>query len=98
MYLSRRLRFRSQYDKEKLIAKLLFFLTGAVILGFIFLFILFAWYAKDLPSPSKLSQQTGYSTVFLDREGKVLYDMYKDKNRVPVTFQEIPKTSGVAPG
>ncbi|MFA6081734.1 MAG: transglycosylase domain-containing protein [Patescibacteria group bacterium] len=92
MYLSRRLRFRSQYDKEKLIAKLLFFLTGAVILGFIFIFILFAWYAKDLPSPSKLSQQTGYSTVFYDRDGKVLYDMYKDKNRVPVVFEEIPKT------
>lgn len=92
MYISRRLRFRSQYDKEKLIAKLLFFLTGAVIFGFIIIFILFAWYAKDLPSPSKLSQQTGYSTVFYDREGKVLYDMYKDKNRVPVTFEEIPKT------
>ncbi len=92
MYLSRRLRFRSQYDKEKLIAKLLFFLTGAVILGFIFVFILFAWYAKDLPSPSKLSQQTGYSTVFYDRDGKVLYDMYKDKNRVPVVIEEIPKT------
>jgi len=92
MYLSRRLQFRSKYDKEKLIAKLLIFLTGAVILGFIFMFILFAWYAKDLPSPSKLSSQTGYSTVFLDRDGKVLYDMYKDKNRVPVTFEEIPKT------
>ncbi len=92
MYSPRRLRFRSQYDKEKLIAKLLFFLTGAVILGFIFVFILFAWYAKDLPSPSKLSQATGYSTVFYDRDGKVLYDMYKDKNRVPVVIEEIPKT------
>lgn len=90
MYLRRTLRFRSQYDKEKLIAKALFFLTGAVILGFIFIFLLFAWYAKDLPSPSKLSQQTGYSTVFYDRDGKVLYDMYKDKNRVPVTIEEIP--------
>ncbi|HEX7543012.1 MAG TPA: transglycosylase domain-containing protein, partial [Patescibacteria group bacterium] len=90
MYIPRRLRFRSQYDKEKLIAKFLFFLTGAVILGFIFLFILFAWYAKDLPSPSKLSQQTDYSTVFVDRDGKVLYNMYKDKNRVPVKFDEIP--------
>jgi len=54
--------------------------------------VLFAWYAKDLPSPSKLSQQTGYSTVFYDRDGKVLYDMYKDKNRVPVVIEEIPKT------
>lgn len=92
MYLSQHLRFRSQYDKQKLLAKFLFFLTGAIIVGFIFSFILFAWYAKDLPSPSKLSQQTGYSTVFLDRDGKVLYDMYKDKNRVPVTIDEIPKT------
>ena len=90
MYISRRLQFRTQYDKQKLIAKLLFFLTGAVIVGFIFSFAVFAWYAKDLPSPSKLSLQSGYSTVFLDRDGKVLYDMYKDKNRVPVSFEEIP--------
>ena len=92
MYIPRRLRFRTQYDKQKLVAKLLFFLTGSIIIGFIFSFAIFAWYAKDLPSPSKLSQQTGYSTVFLDRDGKVLYDMYKDKNRVPVTFEETPKT------
>src|SRR3989338_6161878 len=92
MHISRRLRFRTQYDKQKLIVKLLFFLLGIVIIGFIFSFIIFAWYAKDLPSPSKLSQQSGYSTVFLDRDGKVLYDMYKDKNRVPVSFEEIPDT------
>lgn len=92
MYLPRRLWFRSKYEKEKLLAKFLFFLTGAVILGFIFIFILFAWYAKDLPSPSKLSQTTGYSTVFYDRDDKVLYDMYKDKNRVPVDIKDIPKT------
>ena len=35
MYIPRRLRFKTQYDKQKLIAKLLFFLTGAVIIGFI---------------------------------------------------------------
>lgn len=92
MYIPRRLRFKTQYDKQKLIAKLLFFLLGIVIIGFIFSFAIFAWYAKDLPSPSKLSLQSGYSTVFLDRDDKVLYDMYKDKNRVPVTFEEIPKT------
>ncbi len=90
MYISRRLRFRQQYSRQKLLAYGLIFATAAVIVGFIFSFGLFAWYAKDLPSPSKLSQVTGYSTVFLDRNGKVLYDMYKDKNRVPVSFGEIP--------
>ncbi len=91
MYLSRRLRFQRQYKKQKMIA---FFLIGfffVVILGFIISFLVFAWYAKDLPSPAKLSQVTGNSTVFYDRNGKVLFDMYKDKNRIPVTFEEIPE-------
>jgi len=90
MYQSRRIHFRQQYFKQKLIAKLLIFLTLAIIGLFIFSFLLFAWYAKDLPSPSKLSQVTGSSTVFMDRNGKVLYDMYKDKNRLPVTLDEVP--------
>lgn len=90
MYLSRRLRFRSQYFKQRLIAYGLIGIFAFLIIGFIFSFLVFAWYAKDLPSPSKLSTMTGYSTVFLDRDGKVLYDMYKDKNRVPVTFKEVP--------
>lgn len=90
MYQSRRLRFRQHYLKQKILAKLLIFSTIALFGVFIFSFLVFAWYAKDLPSPSKLSQVTGNSTIFLDRSGKVLYDMYKDKNRTPITLDEIP--------
>ncbi|KKQ23914.1 MAG: Penicillin-binding protein, 1A family [Candidatus Roizmanbacteria bacterium GW2011_GWC2_37_13] len=90
MYLSRRSRFQKQYFKQRLLAYGLIGALAVIVVGFIFSFLIFAWYAKDLPSPSKLSSLSGYSTVFLDRDGKVLYDMYKDKNRVPVTFTEIP--------
>jgi len=90
MYLSRRLRFRQQFIKQRLLAYGLIGTIALVLIGFIFSFLIFAWYAKDLPSPSRLSNLTGYSTVFLDKKGKVLYDMYKDKNRVPVSFNEIP--------
>ncbi len=90
MYLSRRLRIRQQYLKQKLIVNGLIFLTGFIVVGFIFSFLLFAWYAKDLPSPTKLSQSTGASTVFYDRDGKILYEMFKDKNRVPVTLTDLP--------
>lgn len=90
MYHSRRLRFSGLYSKQRLFTYGLLGAIGVVIVGFIFSFAVFAWYAKDLPSPSKLSQSTGASTVFLDREGKVLYEMYKDKNRIPVTFDEVP--------
>lgn len=91
MYLSRRIRHGKDYFRQRLLAFGLIGLFALILIGFIFSFLVFAWYAKDLPSPSKLSQATGYSTVFYDREGKVLYDMYKDKNRVPVTFKEIPE-------
>ncbi len=89
MYLSRRIKFRQKYNKQKLILYGILGLIALTVVGFIFSFILFAWYAKDLPSPGKLSQVSGFSTVFYDRDGKVIYDMYKDKNRVPVKFSEI---------
>ncbi|MFN4212938.1 MAG: transglycosylase domain-containing protein, partial [Microgenomates group bacterium] len=89
-YLSPRYHFRQKYLKQRLVAYGLIFATGVILLGFIFSFIIFAWYAKDLPSPGKLSIASSYSTVFLDRDGKILYEIYKDKNRVPVTFNEIP--------
>ena len=75
---------RRQYKKQKFIATSLIIITGIILVGFIFTFLLFAWYARDLPSPGKLVQVTGNSTIFLDRENKVLFDMYKDKNRFPV--------------
>lgn len=82
--------FRNRYLKQRMLTYGLIFFFGLILIGFIFSFLIFAWYAKDLPSPAKLSKISGYSTVFLDRNNKVLYDMYKDKNRIPVKFEEIP--------
>ncbi len=92
MYISRRLRFKSRNLQQKLMFYGLIGVIGCLIIGFLFSFLVFAWYARNLPSPTKLSQVTGASTVFLDKDDKVLYEMYKDKNRIPVTYQEIPTT------
>lgn len=83
-------RYRRLYFRQKLIIYGLLLATAFIIFGFIFSFLIFAWYAKDLPSPGKLSSGSTSSTVFFDREGKVLYELYKDKNRLPVKFEEIP--------
>lgn len=91
MYHSRRLSLHQQYQRQKFIIYSLIGITIFILIGFIFSFLIFAWYAKDLPSPSKLSQVANASTIFLDRNSKVLYDMYKDKNRLPATFDEIPQ-------
>lgn len=92
MYISRRLRFRTRRLKQNLLLYGLIGVVGCLIVGFLLSFLVFAWYARDLPSPNKLSQSTGASTVFLDKDDKVLYEMYKDKDRIPVTIQDIPTT------
>src|SRR5437899_5133315 len=64
-------------------------LAGLVVL---FVFLVFLWYAKDLPSPSKINAQISATTTkFYDRTGtKLLYELYGDKNRSPIEFAQIP--------
>lgn len=65
---------------------------GFIVLsvGLLFVAILFAWYAKDLPRPDKVRRTEGLSTVVLDRNGETLYDIYEDENRIPVSYEDIP--------
>ncbi|MFH1826969.1 MAG: PBP1A family penicillin-binding protein [bacterium] len=86
---SRRLQFRDKYKKQKKTQKLLFYASAIILGGLIFAFLVFAWFAKDLPAPGKLSQASGASSIFYDRDGKVLFETYKDKNRVPVELKDV---------
>ncbi|OGK31045.1 hypothetical protein A3F29_03260 [Candidatus Roizmanbacteria bacterium RIFCSPHIGHO2_12_FULL_33_9] len=88
---SRRLQFRANYGKQKRRQKLLFYASALILGGLIFIFLGFAWFAKDLPAPGKLSQASNASTVFYDRDGEVLFETYKDKNRVPVELKDVSK-------
>ncbi len=85
----RRRRFKKRYHKQKFFSYLFIFATGVIILGLIFAFSLFAWYAKDLPSPGKLSSNSNNSSVFYDRNEEILFESYKDKNRIPVSLNNI---------
>jgi 1A family penicillin-binding protein len=61
-----------------------------LVVGMLFVGLLFAWYAKDLPRPDKVRRTEGLSTVVLDRNGETLYDIYEDENRIPVKYEDIP--------
>ncbi len=65
------------------------FKVGLVV---IFLFIFASWYfTKDLPSPKQLEyRQVPQTTKIMDRNGKLLYDIYEDQNRTVVPLSEIP--------
>jgi len=57
---------------------------------FFFIFFFVFW---NLPNPYKLKnfQATPLSTQILDRNGKLLYDIYKEQNRTPIKLKAIPK-------
>jgi 1A family penicillin-binding protein len=61
-----------------------------ILAGFVGIFVLFAWYAKDLPTPSKVVRREGFSSKIFDRNGELLYDVYKDIKRTPIVWEEIP--------
>lgn len=64
-------------------------LAGLIGLGFIF--ALFIFYAKDLPTPDKINSRiSAQSTQIFDRNGKLLYEVHGDKNRILADWNEIP--------
>ncbi|KKS82743.1 MAG: hypothetical protein UV59_C0054G0002 [Candidatus Gottesmanbacteria bacterium GW2011_GWA1_43_11] len=66
----------------------LFFSLIAMIVLTLFAFVIFA---KDLPSPNKLTaRDSSLSTKIFDRNNKLLYDIYGDKNRALVNWNQLP--------
>lgn len=86
-----RKRFGTPHNRLKTLSTLATFAFFAVVAAVVFVGILFAWYAKDLPSPDKVSRVEGLSTVVLDRNGEAVYDIYENENRIPVAFSDMPK-------
>ncbi|MDO8658908.1 MAG: biosynthetic peptidoglycan transglycosylase, partial [Candidatus Levybacteria bacterium] len=59
-----------------------------IILGIFYYFIL-----KDLPSPTKLSSSSiPQSTQIFDRDEKLLYTIYRNKNQTFIPLSKIPKS------
>lgn len=68
-------------------AKIAFF--GAIGF-FVFLLFILPLLAFNLPSPDKIVRTQGFSTKILDRNGKLLYDVYANQNRTPVQLTDMP--------
>src|SRR3989338_10500256 len=71
-----------------LVSTVVFLSLVGLILFVLFSFVVFA---KDLPSPYKLTQKdASLSTKIYDRNGKLLYDIYGEKNRALVNWNALP--------
>ncbi len=72
--------------------KTIFFVLIPSILGLILLGIFYVLILRDLPSPTRLSNNTAsYSSQIYDRNGKLLYTLYSDRNQTFVPLAKIPK-------
>ena len=86
---SRRLRYSSNIFFYSKIAKLAFF---GLVGFFIFALVMFFWFSRDLPTPGKLTASNfPQSTKIFDRNGILLYDIYRDENRTYIALDQIPK-------
>jgi 1A family penicillin-binding protein len=60
--------------------------------GLIFFVLGLAYVLRDIPNPAKLSSgEYPQSSQIFDRNGKLLYEIYADKRRVPVKLSEVPQ-------
>lgn len=92
----RRFRQLSQ-EKRRLVWMKIFRYTALaslilVIVGIVVFLVMLAFYAKDLPKSGEVISRSGFSTKILDRNGKLLDDVFSDENRTFVPLSAIPQT------
>ena len=68
--------------------KIVFFgLLGVTLM----VLLVFMWFGRDLPDPSKVQRKSGFSSEILDRTGRViLYDVYTDQDRKFTPLCQVP--------
>ena len=73
-------------------------LSAVILTMTLLLFLAFYFFIiKDMPSPRQLSSRTPeVSTKIYDRNGNLLYKIYKDKNRTIIPLTQIPESVRLA--
>ena len=90
----KRVTFPSLGDKNNLVS-VMTALAGAflvlLVLGSVLALGLFTYYAKDLPSPNRLvTREVELSTKIFDRNGQLLFDVYRNVDRTLVKLSDMP--------
>lgn len=88
---NRRARINQPSVRSKRIAKLAKLGFLALVAMFVLVLIAIPLLAFNLPSPDKIVRRDGFSTKILDRNGKLLYDIFVDERRSPVNFEDVPE-------
>lgn len=74
----------------KLLKKVIVLGVAGLLLLFLVVGGVFAWYSLSLPSPERIVRREGFSTQIRSRDGEVLFDVYGDVQREPVRLEDVP--------
>lgn len=85
-----RVRYRQSLTRSRKLVKFAKIGFFGVIGFFVFLFFVLPILSFGLPSPDKIVRTQGFSTKILDRNGKLLYDVYANQNRNPIVITDVP--------
>lgn len=78
--------------KFEFLNKILSVISGGIFALIVGIFVIFIFYAKDLPDPNRLSTKGNESgSKILDRNGKAIFELYGDKNRVLIKLEDVPQ-------
>ncbi len=90
---NRKNNFKRLFSKMnwKLLGKIF---LGLILAGFLSVVGVFAWFAKDLPSPGNLNNRTlAQSTKIYDRTGNyLLYEIHGEEKRTEIPFSDMPES------
>lgn len=88
-----RIKFRSrraQRPQSKLRRTVLLVITSAIVVCALGGLIGFWLMTKNLPEPGHLSSSRAGSLVVLDKDGKIIHQLFKDRQHIQVQSDEIP--------
>jgi len=61
-----------------------------VLSSFFLASLILVFYSRNLPQPDKIVRQEGFATKIYDRNGKLIYDVFKKQKRTSVDLENIP--------
>ncbi|MDH7476402.1 MAG: PBP1A family penicillin-binding protein [Microgenomates group bacterium] len=71
--------------------KIRYFILGFLICLLVIFFTQIYFFAKNLPSPNNIGKiNYSLSSHIFDRNGKLLYEIYREQNRTPIKINDLP--------
>ncbi len=84
-----RIKIRNRFLRAGL--KVKFFVLGCIFTLLIVFFYQSYFFVKNLPSPLSIGKVNyPLSTHIFDRNGKLLYEIYREQNRTPINLKDLP--------